>query len=149
MKGLKVLIGIVVIAAGIYFGVKLSDPQKIEFPDFKIRDQYTVSQLVVEKPIFGSITAATDVTVNKDADWPLYVIAVFYGDNNKRLAVAKGEINGQLYKGDTTTVKLKFDNSAELKDIKNVRMEIRPVTPLETLQELAETLKEMPINKLP
>jgi len=144
MSAPKILFGIIVIIVGIYIGLNLSEPREIKFSEMKIGGEYTVSQLVVKNPLFGKTSAVADITVHEDMKNPLDVSAVFYDETGKRLGIARAEINDQLHRGETTTVNLKFDDSLDLKSVGNVRLEINPITPLETLERLVDKINKLP-----
>jgi len=136
--GVFVLI-IVLIGFGVYGTYGKSD---LRFEKMDLGDKYTVSEFVVKRPLFGSPSVAADVTFNDELKNPVDVVAVFYDDSDRRVAVASASIIRQIHKGETTTINLKFDEGSSVKDVSKVRIEINPISPLEALTRAADTMKQ-------
>ena len=143
MKHSSVIIALLVIAAGIYFGLFYDTPVDLKFDDIEIENKYTISQLVVERPLLRSPKATADITIHTKMDSWLDVVTVFYDSDGDRVGRAVAEIKHHVSVGQTTTVPLNFDDGSRLRNAASVRVEVIPISPLELLERFVDTAKEM------
>lgn len=134
----------VVIAALIGFGAyTVYAPPDVTFSKMELGDKYTVSEFVLKRPIIGSPSVVADITFNDNLNNPVDIVAVFYDEADRRVAVASTSIIRQIYEGETTTVKLKFDEGSSVKEVAKVRIEINPISPLETLTRAVDKMNQI------
>jgi hypothetical protein len=95
---------------------------------------YSFSQLVITNGTKTSIPV--DMTVREASFDPIEVSAVFYTENGQRIARASTVIVNQMPAGYTTTLSLKLDEPTNLMAARNVRMEVRQLSPFELLSKL-------------
>lgn len=138
-----ILLSIVIIALIGFGAYSVYAPPDVKFSRMELGDQYTVSEFVLKRPIIGNPTVIADVTFKDTMDNPVDIVAVFYDDDERRVAVASTSIIRQIYKGETTTVKLKFDDGSSVKNIAKVRVEINPISPLETLTRAVDKMNQL------
>ncbi|RKN86729.1 zinc ribbon domain-containing protein [Paenibacillus ginsengarvi] len=132
----KFIIPIIVVVLVLIGSSQYSNSAK--FNEMSIEDQYKVSQLVVERPIFKGPSATADFTALTDTNTPLEVAAVFYDGSGNRLGKATSLIGSQLVKGQTTTLSFQFEGATpKLSNLANVRIEVTSLTPLMLLERAA------------
>lgn len=125
-----------IILALVLFGLyKWNNSAK--FGDIVFENKYTISQLVVNRPLLKGPSATADFIAQTDTEMPLEVAAVFYDGSTNRLGKATALIGTQLSKGQTTTISLQFEGAANLSKMANVRIEVTPLSPLMLLERAA------------
>lgn len=141
-KILKIIGGMVLAFVGVigllvYLGK--GSAGMVTFDDMSLGDNYTISQFIVSKSM-NQLTATADVTVLKDMEHPLNIVAVFYDSDDKRLIKATSNIAHRMLSNQTTTIDFAFDQYVDIRQIASVRVEVIPISPMETIDKFIEQI---------
>ncbi|MCI3925163.1 hypothetical protein MO973_33630 [Paenibacillus sp. TRM 82003] len=121
----------------------LSNGGKIAFEEIPIGEQYVISQLVVNTL---STTAAADFKAVQELRDPVEVVTVYYDESGQRLGTASSLITKQLAAGQTTTISFDFEEANSLGKIREVRVEVHPLSPLQLLERAADKMNDLEIK---
>ncbi|WP_309120998.1 hypothetical protein [Paenibacillus sp.] len=140
------IIALLFIGAVFYFGfveqgaTPTFSPGTYSFEKMEIGEQYTISQFVVD-PKRPSATA--DLTAVNESRDPIEVKAVFYDEADNRVGVASTIITNAIAKGQTTTISLDFEEATGLDKLRQVRIEVNPLSPLMLLDRMGDKLNNV------
>lgn len=146
------LIALAVIAGAVYWGFNrdslptglsipvMSQNQNITFGSMDIGEQFTLSQLIVNP---RTPAATADLSVSSDLIDPIEVIAAFYDEAGQRVGVASTMVIKSMTAGQVTTISFEFTEVNDLSKIRQVRIEITPLSPLMLLERAADKMKNI------
>lgn len=127
---------LVIVAIGIY-----NWSNEAKFDRMELGNQFVLSQFVIKRPLFREPSAVADLIALEDANYSFEVQAVFYDEGNNRLGTASALIYNGMAKGETATVAFKFDGSPSLMNMREVRVQVKPLSFLELIEKATDRLK--------
>lgn len=109
-------------------------------------EQFKITQFVISQSLTGKVDATLDFTLLQDN--PSYVgqmelKTVFYSSSGDRVAMANALLPQKMAEGQTTTVKLKFENNPDIMKMNEVRVELAFPTVLDTIEKLNESIGDI------
>lgn len=107
-------------------------------------EQYKITEFELSQSLTGNVEAMLDFTLLEDVSnyiGQMELKATFYNTSKERVATASALLPQNMSQGQTTTVKLKFDNKADIMQMNEVRIEIAFPTLLDTLEKLSESVE--------
>ncbi len=87
-------------------------------------------------------TAAVDFTAVSEMQEAVELTAAFYDETGNWVGIANALISKLLAKGQTTFIVMQFVESNGLEKIRQVRVEVTPLSPLMLMERAAEYVKK-------
>jgi hypothetical protein len=117
----------------------LGGNKTIKFDEIMVGENYKISQLIVDP---NKQTAAVEFTAISEMQEAVDLTATFFDESGNRVGIADALISKALATGQTTSIVMQFVESNGLGKIRQVRVEVTPLTPLMLMERAADYVKK-------
>jgi hypothetical protein len=117
----------------------LGGNKTIKFDEIMVGENYKISQLIVDP---NKQTAAVEFTAISEMQEAVDLTATFFDESGNRVGIASALISKALATGQTTSIVMQFVESNGLGKIRQVRVEVTPLTPLMLMERAADYVKK-------